>query len=244
MINSSSRVPLYTEVYAKLRERILAGDYKVGDALPSEPRLREEFDVSTITVRRAIHELSLDGLIEPRQGIGNMVRDASARSVTVGLSSFTSDVVQGRLRLVRTLLADEVVSSSTEVAEKLHVQRGSLVRRLVRLDCEGNSPLEVDEVFVPMALAYTITTGIAGSPAFMELWRQAAGPDTARTEFEIWIDKATESDQGLLKIGSDCPVLVVAEQVFDSSDRPCAWIISRYRGDRGRMCGTLMVIDN
>jgi GntR family transcriptional regulator len=232
------------EIYTTLRERIIAGEFKPGDTLPSEPKLNEEFGVSTITVRRAIHELVLEGLVESRQGVGNIVREASASSVVVGMSSFTTDVAIGRIRLVRTLLADDMVPAPIDVAECLRVQPGSMLRRFVRLDCEGNSPLSTDEVFVPPVFASSITTEIAGSPTFMHLWQKASGLELVRTQYDIWAEKATEDDQRLLQIEPDSPVLATGELIYDSEDRTCAWIVSRYRSDRGRLSGTVMLMQS
>lgn len=239
-INAST--PLYKEVYEALRSRIQARQYEPGVALPSEPRLRLEFGVSAITIRRAIHELSLDGLVEPRQGVGNIVREVADTPVVVGMSSFTTDVENGRLRLIRTLLVDDMVPASDDIACKLNVQTGSLLRHLVRLDCEGNAPLSVDEVFIPPALAAAITSEIAASPTFMHLWQQASRLELTRTQYDIWTNVPSEDDLKYLQIASDCPVLMTGELVLDSTGRPCAYIISRYRGDRGRLTGTVMLI--
>jgi DNA-binding GntR family transcriptional regulator len=196
-----------------LRERIAAGDYMPGDALPSEPRLKEEFGVSTITVRRAIHELALDGLIDSRQGIGNIVRESADSSVLVDMSSFTTDVTHGKLRLVRTLLVDETVPAASDIAGRLHVQPGSMLRRLVRLDREDNAPLSIDEVSIPPALASAITSGIAASPTFMHLWQGASGLQLVRAQYEIWAEKSSADDQQVLRIEPDCPVLVTGELI-------------------------------
>lgn len=234
--------PLYREVYEALKSRIQSGEYELGAALPSEPKLRDEFNVSTITVRRAIHELSLDGLVEPRQGVGNIVRNASESIVVVGMSSFTSDVARGRLRLVRTLLIDNMLPAGAEIADKLNVQGGSLLRHLVRLDCEGNVPLSVDEVFIPPALASSVTSEIAASPMFMHLWQETSGLELVRTQYDIWTEMPSQDDIKYLQVTPDCPTLVTGELVFDSSSSPCAWIVSRYRGDRGRLTGYVMLV--
>jgi DNA-binding GntR family transcriptional regulator len=141
--------PLYQEVYEKLAERINGGIYRRGTTLPTECKLRKEFGVSTITVRRALHELALDGLVDSRQGIGNFVRERPRDGVIIELSNFTSSMASGRLRIVRTLLADELIPASAAVAKKLSVQPGSMLRHLVRLDSEGGAALSVDEVFMP-----------------------------------------------------------------------------------------------
>ena len=229
-------LPLYRTVYLQLKQRIDAGVYPRGQAMPSESRLVQEFDVSLITLRRAIHELVLDGLVERRQGLGSFVR-SNGREVTINLTRFDVDVATGRLRLTRTLLQDEMLPAAPEVAEKLALQAGSMLRHLVRLDAEGGEPMSVDEVFIPAVFASGISAEAAASPMFVALWQEQAGITLARTEYEITVQSAGKADRQLLQIDPKTPLLVEAELIFDASDRPAAWIVTRYRGDRCRLSG-------
>jgi GntR family transcriptional regulator len=233
---------LYHQVYEKLSERITSGVYPRGTPLPSENKLRGEFGVSQITIRRAIHELALDGLVVTRQGVGSFVREKARDGVVIGLSNFTSSVAAGRLRLVRTLLTDETIPASVKVADRLGVQRGSMVRHLVRLDMEGRAPVSIDEVFVPPALARRVDAKMAASPLFMHLWQQRTGMKLIRTQYEIAVEKAGRNDQGLLQIGPEVPLLVTGELVLDSAERVAMWIVTRYRADRCRLSGSVLLI--
>jgi GntR family transcriptional regulator len=238
----TTNVPLYHRLYSELLDRINSGVYPPGTALPSESKMREEHGVSLITIRRAIHELSLDGLVDSRQGIGSFVRESSRSTVVVNMSSFTSDVATGQLRLVRTLMADDLIPAPSEVADRLRVQPGSMLRHLVRLDCEGGAPLSVDEVFMPPALANEITPEIAASPLFMHLWQEASGISLVKTWYDIRVKLPDAHDQELLQIGSDVQLLVTGELIFDSKDRRSAWIETIYRGDRSRLACTMMLV--
>ena len=57
-------------VEADLRRRIVAGEWKPGQALPSVPALADHYGVARATVSRAIHALAEDGLVQivPRWG--------------------------------------------------------------------------------------------------------------------------------------------------------------------------------
>jgi DNA-binding FadR family transcriptional regulator len=54
--------------------RIVSGEYKPGDTLPTEPRIQEEFGVSRTAVREAVRLLSAKGLTVSRPKIGTRVR--------------------------------------------------------------------------------------------------------------------------------------------------------------------------
>ncbi|MCC7352678.1 MAG: GntR family transcriptional regulator [Anaerolineae bacterium] len=234
-------VPLYRRVYEDIRQRIKTGFYARGGILPSEARLTDEYGVSLITVRRALDELALDGLVERRQGVGTFVRN-SARNVLIGMSSFTYDIASGRLRLVRTLLQDDIVTASLEVAQKLGVQTGSMLRHLVRLDAEGGVPISVDEVFMPPALAVTITPEIASSPLFIDVWEERSGVVLVRIESEICVQASEKADQEVLQIGPDVPLLVTGDLIFDVNQRAAMWVVTRYRSDRCRLTVTAELV--
>ena len=68
---------LRSQVYMQLKSQLMAGVWKAGEKLPSESELCDTFGVSRVTVRAAIQQLEILGLIETQHGGGNFVRDFS-----------------------------------------------------------------------------------------------------------------------------------------------------------------------
>ena len=86
--NSIKRVksePLRAKVYAQLKEKLLWGEWKDGEKLPSESDLCKLFGVSRVTVRAAVQQLEILGLVEIRQGGGTFVRNFSSLDTTDSL---------------------------------------------------------------------------------------------------------------------------------------------------------------
>lgn len=69
-MSKADSVRLYERVARDISDKIAAGDYGVGQRLPSERHLAQAYEVSRPTVREAIIALELDGLVEVRQGSG------------------------------------------------------------------------------------------------------------------------------------------------------------------------------
>lgn len=67
---------LSEEVSAELERRIRAGEYQVGEQMPTEKALAESFAVSRAVVREAVARLKAEGLIESRRGSGAYVTEA------------------------------------------------------------------------------------------------------------------------------------------------------------------------
>lgn len=65
---------LYIELKNKIYEKIFKGIYKDGENIPSERTLVEHFNVSRVTVRKALGLLQKDGILEKVQGSGNIVK--------------------------------------------------------------------------------------------------------------------------------------------------------------------------
>jgi DNA-binding LacI/PurR family transcriptional regulator len=129
--------PLYRQLRADLASRIGSGELAPGSPVPSERLIAKQYGVSSITARRALLELTREGLIYGHQGIGRFVADvARERHVTLLLAGFDA----ARWRSSAGAMG-EVVGGATEVTWRhdcaFHVVRvdrpleTSLLRRLL-----------------------------------------------------------------------------------------------------------------
>src|SRR6202171_1701992 len=65
--------PLYEQIKILLTQSLVAGEWKPGEAIPSEIELAARFRVSQGTVRKAIDELASENILLRRQGKGTFV---------------------------------------------------------------------------------------------------------------------------------------------------------------------------
>lgn len=72
---------LYERIVSQIEQRIEAGTLKVGDQLPSEHELAEQFAVSRTAVREAIKALRQKGLVEIRPGRGTFITNATMDTI-------------------------------------------------------------------------------------------------------------------------------------------------------------------
>ena len=74
IISNSSGVPIYEQIVSQIKEQIMNGELKAGDALPSMRALAQSIRISVITTKRAYEELERDGFIESFTGKGSFVK--------------------------------------------------------------------------------------------------------------------------------------------------------------------------
>jgi GntR family transcriptional regulator len=135
---TAPRVPAYRRIAADLAERIRAGEWRPGDALPAQRELSSRYGVTLMTLRQALHELRDEGLILQQPGRGTFVAPAQAAYRVDTLRSFVDD-----LREQGHEVSTEVLDAAIEAApEPVRRALGSAepALRLVRLRRLGGLP--------------------------------------------------------------------------------------------------------
>ena len=74
ILSNSSGEPIYEQITAQIKQMIMSGELKEGDALPSMRNLAMQLRISVITTKRAYEELERDGFIETFTGKGSYVK--------------------------------------------------------------------------------------------------------------------------------------------------------------------------
>lgn len=130
-----SREPLYVQVNKILKERIITGVYPINTLIPSEQELRKEFGVSMITIRRAVEQLSQQGYVEKRSGVGTTVLDNNAISKLSKGQRFSEYLVEAGYELDKDFLGLEKLSTATDPTLKKHFGANCYcIERLYTLD--------------------------------------------------------------------------------------------------------------
>ena len=126
-----------------LRRAIRDQTYKPGDQLPSESQLAAQHHASRPTIRRALQDLRLKGLIETRQGKGAFVRMPSPLAITLTAENYNRHQREGRPGFSaqmedqghtshQDILEVATVPAPSEIAQRLGLDEGQdvVMRRL------------------------------------------------------------------------------------------------------------------
>lgn len=72
-ISNADGVPIYEQIAAQIKAKVISGELREGDALPSMRLLAKELRISVITTKRAYEELEREGFIVSMTGKGSFV---------------------------------------------------------------------------------------------------------------------------------------------------------------------------
>ena len=92
LLSPHSSTPMYAQIVAQVGAKVMAGEWKVGDPLPSIRELAGSCRVSVITVKRAYLELERAGVIVTWQGKGSFVADVVDATRTLAAQEFQAQL--------------------------------------------------------------------------------------------------------------------------------------------------------
>jgi GntR family transcriptional regulator len=70
-------IPIYIQICNDIKEQIIRGQLNDGDKLPSIREYSTIYEVTALTIQRAMQQLEQDGIIQSRKGIGSFIIDGS-----------------------------------------------------------------------------------------------------------------------------------------------------------------------
>ncbi len=194
----------YRTIADDLRRQIAVGELANGAVLPSEAELAGSYDVSRVTVRKALELLRDDGLVSSRQGYGWFVAGDTVRQSLGALSTIEGQLVdQGRASERR------VVSFGFEPGD----DGDSLV--VVRLNLADGLPFALVTVWCPAELGSSLSRDDVESATFYELLPVEFDHATQTIGAAV----ADDRDAELLQVPVGSPLLVVERVSIDTDGR-------------------------
>jgi GntR family transcriptional regulator len=146
-------VPLYYQLASVLREKILFGQFTVGDRIATEAGLSRDYGVSRITVRQALAELEHEGLIRREAGRGTFVSEHRSFTGALKVEGSLDDLMWMGLTTSVKLLDLTTVKAMPAQARVLQVEPGSPLTRCTRLRSHQQVPFAYITVFIPADVA-------------------------------------------------------------------------------------------
>lgn len=231
-IDREAVIPLWHQIYAMLRDQILAGTYLRGDALPSERAITKLFSVSRITAQRAVEQLEQEGLVRREHGRGTFVAGTGQPApINANMQALIDNVVAMGAATVGRIIALENVPPPTDIREALKLAPGEAAQHSTHLRLREDEPIGLITTWVPADIGKRISArDIEAKPMLAILEQKGVRPSWAKQAMGAQI--ATDEQAGHLGVSAGAPLVRLQRLVYDADDRPVEYLIALYRGDR------------
>lgn len=219
------KAPLHEQVKERILRRIILGTWAEGFVLPPEVDLAKQFGVSYGTMRRALTDLTSQGVIMRRRKTGTVVTGRTPHhSMSQFYRYYRLHGADGKLVTSETRIINVSQRQATEEdAERLEVPVGSKVAFMLRLRTQAGRVVMVDRVILSLLLAPDFPMTVEKAPVLIYKWLlENHGLRIAAVRERLAARIATPDDLKFLELPSDtvCPVLDIDEVSYDSMNRP------------------------
>lgn len=210
--------PLYQQIKGLILQSLQAGEWKPGEAIPSEMDLAARFRVSQGTVRKALDAMTMDNLLVRRQGRGTFVSQPEDPKLLFQFFRLTADGKEAEFPLSQ-MLGNAEVPALQEVAEPLGLAEGAPVVRIERVRLMAGAPV-INEVLWLPAARFAGLVGLDGIPNnIYKLLSAKWGVTIARADEQLRATLADAQDAERLGCAVGHPLIAIQRIAYDLEDK-------------------------
>lgn len=229
-IERDTGIALYAQI-AEVLEREYVRQGAPGDRLPAEGELAVRFGVNRHTLRRAVDELIIEGLLERQHGVGIFITDQLLDYRVASGTRFTQTLADIGVSTDTKVIRKMVAPASAGVARHLKLAADEPVLWIETLRMADGFPFCVISHFLPIEPFRSMLEEYQDGSLHELLVRNCGA--LRRTESLVTAVLPQGDDAKLLGITQHRPLLRVKSlNVLDQEGTPVEYAITRFRADR------------
>ena len=214
-LQAESSSPLYHQLMQRITADIERGTYPTGSRIPPEHELEQLYQVSRVTVRRALAELTSEGLLERKQGKGTFVSMPKGNTQLKNLHSFHDSCKMNKVKPSTDVIYVRETAASKADTEELNLDPGSRVLETLRVRRADGVPVVLERNRFSMAYAYL-----------------EYGVEPKLAVHDVSLRFASGEEAGLLETEIGTPLVCLHEVIYDQRGRSLHNSIQLIRGER------------
>jgi GntR family transcriptional regulator len=215
--------PLYQQIKSLILRSLQGGEWRPGEAIPSEIELAARFKVSQGTVRKAIDELATENLLVRRQGKGTFVATHAEEKIQYRFLRLMPEAEEAVPEpMQRQILDCRRLRAPADVARALDLRSGDTAVQVRRTLSQSGRAVVLDDIWLPGHLFKGLTAErLAGyRGALYSLFETEFGVRMIRAEEKIRAVAADATTAVILGVAEGAPLLSVERLSRTYGDKP------------------------
>lgn len=216
--------PLYQQIKTLITQSLISGEWRPGEAIPSETELASRYNVSQGTVRKAINELADENLVIRQQGRGTFVASHSEERRQFHFLRVSPDKGE-RVYPKGELLSCRRAKADAATARLLEVASGSALVVIQRIMRVNDEPVSWEEIRLPANLFKGL------SPAriheygckMYSMFESAFGIRILQVAEQLKAVPAEAKVANRLGVEEGSPLLRIERVAYTFGDKPVEW---------------------
>lgn len=210
-----------------LRRRLSENTYAVGDKLPAEPALAKELGVSRVTIRAALTQLEIEGLVNRRHGSGTYVNSVLPLSASLHLNVGADSLLRSKGRTPGVSeMSWQLARADEEIAGKLGLEIGTPIMHLYRVRTADGVPVTIEHDYFADRLIPEHPPNIG--PSLYAFLSQTCGVEATYGVAILEPALVGEQDASVFGVASDDLCMVIRQVDYDASGHPVSYSVERH----------------
>jgi GntR family transcriptional regulator len=228
LVDKKSPIPAYFQLKNIILKKIKSGEYPEGSLIPSERDLGEMFSISRMTVRQALNQLVVEGVLNREKGRGTFVTRTKLEQKNI--MSFSDTVKQKGLEPSTRILHFSKDEIGEEIRGILDLKSGEKVYVLRRLRLASGIPVGIEEDIIPEKYCpelekYDLTASL------YKLFKEEYSYAISNVDNVIEASRPTKEEKEQLEMSGSVPVLRVTGINYTDAGMKLFYEQSVYRSD-------------
>jgi GntR family transcriptional regulator len=220
--------PLYRQVRDTLVKRIACGTWLPGQALPSEPEIAADLGVSQGTVRKALDEMTAEGLVVRRQGRGTFVATHDEARILLHFFKLAPD--SGEPRFPKASVLRRQTGPDAEASKRLGLSPKDPVLVIRRLRSLAGRACVSERICLPAALFPGLEERELPNNLY-EFYSVEFGMTIGSASERLKAVLASDQEARDLDVAPGAPVLRIDRVAYSLDGRRTEWRVSHCRTD-------------
>lgn len=225
-------IPRHAQISRWLRTQIDDGHFKPDEKLPSENELAKKFDVSRVTIRRALQSLESEAIIYRCQGLGSFVSDSRTPHNLVRLTDFNEDMNRAGLEASSIVRFFKTTAAPDWLGELLDIEPGTKVIRIDRLRLGDDEPVAFDSTWLPILYGQLLDEKDLEESTIYKLLEENYDIPIVRGCYRISAEISDRELESELKIPENSPLLLIDRISYTIGNKPVYYQKRFYRNDK------------
>ena len=225
----------YQIIFNTIVDQIKSGELPPNSLLPSENELKEQYDTSRETIRKALNLLAQNGYIQKVRGKGSIVIDINKFDFPVsGLVSFKelADKMEKKPRTIVNELS-LIIKPDAYIKQQLQISGKDQVWKIVRTREIGGKKIILDKDYLAAKFVPSITEEICANSIYAYLENEL-NLKISFAKKEIVVEEPTAEDRSFLDLEGYHNIVVIKNYVYLEDASLFQYTESRHRPDKFR----------
>lgn len=229
----TKKTALYLQLYNDLKIAISSGQLNPGEKLPTEVDLREQYNISRDTVRRALAKLENEGFIIRKPPRGTFVKQNKSDYELTELSSFSEQMKARGISPSSELDSIELSAlESSEIKAFLSLADDDKCYIISRIRLGDGVPMAYEKTYVPYRLCPDIQKYIDNTSSLFEIYQNVYNLTLNYGTINLESIIAPNFVQKKLVLPNYSPILLMKCLTFQENNEPLYYVECYYIGDK------------